>query len=354
MQQLPGKLLGWYDANARFLPWRSDPTPYKVWVSEIMLQQTQVETAIPYFQRFMDRFPDLASLAEAQESEVLQNWEGLGYYSRARNLHKAARIMVSNHSGQIPADVSTLKSLPGIGAYTAGAIASIAFGAPEPALDANIRRIYLRILDLHEPPGSKTDARLWEFAKEILPDSRIGDYNQALMDLGSAVCTPTNPHCQLCPLQIECLAFQHGTQTELPVHKPKAKVPHRLVVAAVIKRGNEVLLARRPADGMMGNLWEYPGGSLPEGTTDLPGALQALFGERFGLWIAVEAQVGVFKHAYTHFRITLHAFTCQLTDADQLSLPAEFSWVSIDSLSAYPMGKVARLISRKIDNGLEL
>jgi A/G-specific adenine glycosylase len=354
MQQLPGKLLGWYDANARFLPWRSDSTPYKVWVSEIMLQQTQVETAIPYFQRFMDRFPDLASLAEAQESEVLQNWEGLGYYSRARNLHKAARIMVSNHSGQIPADVTTLKSLPGIGAYTAGAIASIAFGAPEAALDANIRRIYLRILDLHEPPGSKTDDRLWEFAKDILPDSRIGDYNQALMDLGSAVCTPTNSLCQLCPLQTECLAFQRGTQKELPVRKPKTKVPHRLVVAAVIKRGNEVLLARRPADGMLGNLWEYPGGSLPEGITDPAGALQALLAERFGLWIAVEAQVGVFKHAYTHFRINLHAFTCQLTDADQLSLPAEFSWVSIDSLSAYPMGKVARLISRKIDNGLEL
>jgi A/G-specific adenine glycosylase len=166
-----------------------------------MLQQTQVETVIPYFQRFMDRFPDLASLAEAQESEVLQNWEGLGYYSRARNLHKAARIMVSNHDGQIPADVVTLKSLPGIGAYTAGAIASIAFGAPEPALDANIRRVTIRLLDLHEPPGNKMDARLWEFAKQILPDSRIGDYNQALMDLGSALCTPTNRLCLLCPLK---------------------------------------------------------------------------------------------------------------------------------------------------------
>ena len=348
MPQIAAKLLRWYDTNARSLPWRSDPTPYKVWVSEIMLQQTQVETVIPYFQRFMQRFPDLTSLAMAEENEVLQMWEGLGYYSRARNLHKAAREIFDEYAGQIPADVDALKSLPGIGAYTAGAIASIAFGAPEPALDANIRRVTIRLLDLHEPPGSETDKKLWEFAREILPDSRIGDYNQALMDLGSAICTPTNPLCQLCPLQAECLAFQRGTQAELPVRKPKAKVPHRLVVAAVITRGDEVLLVHRPADGMLGNLWEFPGGSVPENSVDLPGTLRALMEARFGISAEVQTLLGTFKHAYTHFRITLHAFNCQLSVNDPISLPPDFTWAIIDDLSAYPMGKVARLISQQL------
>ena len=348
MQRISDKLLLWYDENARSLPWRSDPTPFKVWVSEIMLQQTQVETVIPYFQRFMARFPDLPSLAKAEESEVLQVWEGLGYYSRARNLHKAARLIVADYAGQIPADIAALKSLPGIGAYTAGAIASIAFGAPEPALDANIRRVTIRLLDLHEPPGSKTDAKLWEFARQILPASRIGDYNQALMDLGSAVCTPVNPLCQQCPLKSDCVAFQHGTQSELPVRKLKVKVPHKLVVAAVITRGSEVLLAHRPADGMLGNLWEYPGGSVPECTSDLPDALRALLNSRFGLSVEVGSQLGAFKHAYTHFRITLHAFACQLSAPDHLTLPPDFAWAEITELSIFPMGKVARLISREL------
>ncbi len=348
MHQIPEKLLLWYHENARTLPWRSDPTPYKVWISEIMLQQTQVETVIPYFERFMARFPDLASLAQAEESEVLQIWEGLGYYSRARNLHKAARVIINDFDGRIPSDTNSLKSLPGIGAYTAGAIASIAFGAPEPALDANIRRVTIRLLDLNNPQGNKTDEILWNFSRQILPDMRAGDYNQALMDLGSAICTPTNPACQLCPLQSECLAFQSGTQSELPLRKPKAKVPHRLVLAAVITRGSKVLLARRPSDGMLGNLWEYPGGSVPEDTLALPEALQALLKARFGLPVEVETSMGTFKHAYTHFRITLHAFNCYLTDADRVVLPADFAWVEIRELPSFPMGKVARLISQKL------
>lgn len=348
MHPIPEKLLRWYDKNARQLPWRSDPTPYKVWVSEIMLQQTQVETVIPYFQRFMTRFPNLASLAEADESDVLQAWEGLGYYSRARNLHKAARTVVEDHAGQIPADVATLKSLPGIGAYTAGAIASIAFGAPEPALDANIRRVTIRLLDLHDLPGNETDLKLWDFAHQVLPGERTGDYNQALMDLGSAVCTPIDPACRRCPLNSECLAFQRDTQSELPLRKPKAKIPHKLIVAAVVTRGSKVLLARRPSDGMLGNLWEYPGGSVPESTPDLKNALQDLIYARFGLSISVKSELGVYKHAYTHFRITLHAFDIELTAADQVALPADFAWVEIAELSSFPMGKVARLISREM------
>jgi len=348
MHQIPAKLLRWYAANARSLPWRSDPTPYKVWVSEIMLQQTQVDTVIPYFQRFIARFPDVFHLAQAEESAVLQLWEGLGYYSRARNLHKAARIIADEYAGKIPDNVATLKSLPGIGAYTAGAIASIAFGAPEPALDANIRRVTIRLMDLHDLPGKDTDAKLCEFSRQVLPVERAGDFNQALMDLGSAICTPANPACSLCPLKSECLASQRGTQSELPWRKPKAKVPHRLVVAAVIRHGTEVLLAQRPSDGMLGNLWEFPGGSVPENTSALPTALQDLFVSRFGLTISVESAIGTFKHAYTHFSLTLHAFSCELTDANILPLPPDFAWVPITDLPDYPMGKVARQISTEL------
>ena len=345
MAPISEKLLHWYDANARSLPWRFDPTPYKTWISEIMLQQTRVETVIPYFERFIARFPEIGVLAAAEESDVLRLWEGLGYYSRARNLHKAARVMVEEYAGQIPADLAALRSLPGVGAYTAGAIASIAFGAAEPALDANIRRVGARLLDLHEPPGSEADRIMWEFCQRILPAQRSGDFNQALMDLASKVCTPKAPTCHLCPLWSDCLAFQRDTAAQLPVRKPKAKIPHKLVLAAVITRGDEVLLAQRPADGMLGKLWEYPGGSVPEETSSLPDALRELMLSRFGFRIVVGSPLSSYKHAYTHFRITLQTFRCELPGASPLPLPPGFAWAPIGELSTFPMGKVARQIS---------
>ena len=348
MAPISEKLLHWYDQNARSLPWRFDPTPYKTWISEIMLQQTRVETVIPYFERFIARFPEIGVLAAAEESDVLRLWEGLGYYSRARNLHKAARVMVEEYAGQIPADLAALRSLPGVGAYTAGAIASIAFGAAEPALDANIRRVGARLLDLHEPPGIEADRILWEFCRRILPAQRSGDFNQALMDLASKVCTPKAPTCHLCPLWSDCLAFQRDTAAQLPVRKPKAKIPHKLVLAAVITRGDEVLLAQRPADGMLGKLWEYPGGSVPEETSSLPDALRELMLSRFGFSINVGSPLSSYKHAYTHFRITLQTFRCELPGASPLPLPPGFAWALIGELSTFPMGKVARQISHNL------
>ena len=341
-------LLDWFAASRRDLPWRRDYDPYAVWVSEIMAQQTQMDRVVPYFTRFMARFPTLAALAAADEDAVNKAWEGLGYYSRARNQHKAARVMLEDYAGQIPADIAALRSLPGVGAYTAGAIASIAFGAAEPALDANIRRVGARLLDLHEPPGSEVDRILWEFCRRILPAQRSGDFNQALMDLASKVCTPKAPTCHLCPLWSDCLAFQRGTAAQLPVRKPKAKIPHRLVLAAVITRGDEVLLAQRPADGMLGKLWEYPGGSVPEETPSLPNALRELMLSRFGFRIDVGAPLGSYKHAYTHFRITLQTFRCELPGASPLPLPPGFAWAPIGELSTFPMGKVARQISHNL------
>lgn len=354
MLQISAKLLDWYDHNARRLPWRSDSSPYKVWISEIMLQQTQVETVIPFFERFLERFPDLTSLALADVSEVLRLWEGLGYYSRARNLLKTARVIKTEHAGKFPTSADALRRLPGIGDYTAGAIASIAFGQPEPALDGNIRRVFLRILDLHEPPCKQTDAQLLHFARLHLPPSRPGDFNQALMDLGSAICTPAKPACQHCPLQSDCLALQRGTQQLLPARKPKAEVPHRLVVAAVILLKGQALLRLRPSKGMLGGLWEFPGGAaLPE-SPDLPQALQVICASRFGLPIEVNALQKVYRHAYTHFRITLYAFRCQLQQPVSEGLPSGLAWVPAANLTSYPMGKVARLISRELQQELNL
>ncbi|MEP0804069.1 MAG: A/G-specific adenine glycosylase, partial [Chloroflexota bacterium] len=249
---LQTRLLAWYRKNKRILPWRGHPEPYAVWVSEIMLQQTRVETVIPYFERWMRLFPTVQALAEASEQEVLNAWEGLGYYSRARNLHKAAKVIVRDFGGNLPHSLSELIKLPGIGRYTAGAIASIAFGADEPALDGNLKRVYARLFDVTEAVDSpKGEKLLWEIARRNLPHGRAGDFNQALMDLGAAVCLPKNPRCLLCPLMELCKARENGTQELRPVRKPKKAVPHHVHAAGVIVRRGRVLLARRPPGGLL-------------------------------------------------------------------------------------------------------
>ncbi len=241
------------------MPWRNHPDPYAVWVSEIMLQQTRVETVIPYFEKWMNLFPNVNALANSSEQDVLNAWEGLGYYSRARNLHKAAKIVASKFNGELPRDLTELRSLPGIGRYTVGAIASMAFGMDEPTLDGNLRRVFSRLFDVDifadSPAGEKI---LWELAAQNLPKGQAGDYNQALMDLGSMICIPKNPRCLLCPLMKICEARQHGTQDLRPVLKPKKVVPQYVHAAAVIIQRGRVLLAQRPLDGLLGGMWEFP------------------------------------------------------------------------------------------------
>lgn len=345
------KLLDWYKKNARVLPWRSDPQPYKVWVSEIMLQQTQVDTVIPYFLRWMEKFPDLFSLASATEGDVLQAWEGLGYYSRARNLHKAARIVSKDYGGKLPDVTEELLKLPGIGRYTAGAIASIAYGKDSPALDGNIRRVYARLFNVKAPLSSKDSEKLlWKIAACELPSGNAGDYNQALMDLGSSICTPSNPLCMLCPLSEECQAYALGLQAELPVKKIKPQTPHYLVTAAVIKQDELVLIAKRPANGLLGGLWEFPGGKKNDTDPDLESCLQREIREELDAEIHIDHALGIYRHAYTHFKITLHAFACHLAGSNQPQAiqPDEIRWVRLDELTDYPMGKVDRLIADEI------
>lgn len=253
-------LLEYFDsvAGRRELPWRDeDADPYRVWVSEVMLQQTRAETVVPYYRRWLRRFPDLDSLAQAGEHEVLKAWEGLGYYRRARYLHRAARVVRERYGGQLPARPDELKALPGIGEYTAGAVASIAFGIPVPAVDGNTRRVLCRMLDQGDPSPST----LRRLAVSFVPYDRPGDFNQALMELGATICTPRNPDCEDCPVSDQCLAYERGTQEERPKRRKKKALPHFDIGTAVLVRADgKVLLSRRPAHGLLAGLWEFPGG----------------------------------------------------------------------------------------------
>lgn len=342
-------LLNWYTQNSRTLPWRADPNPYAVWVSEVMLQQTRVETVIPYFERWMERFPTPEALASASQEEALVVWEGLGYYSRARSLHQAARLIQAEYGGQIPGDVETLRRLPGIGPYTAAAIASISFGQDEAALDGNIRRVLARVFDVRQPARSpEGERRLWALAAEHLPPGRAGDYNQALMDLGSAVCTPRRPDCPGCPLRGICRARELGVQEQRPVASVSRGQPHYTVTAAVIHRNGAVLIARRPENGLLGGLWEFPGGKVMEGE-DLPTCLRREIKEELGVDVEVGEHLGVYRHAYTHFRVTLHAFHCLLPAGEPYPIQAsDIRWVKPTELAAFPMGKIDRRISKDL------
>ncbi|MBI5945750.1 MAG: A/G-specific adenine glycosylase [Chloroflexi bacterium] len=355
MNKLSASLLKWYRQHGRELPWRGNPDPYAVWVSEIMLQQTRVETVIPYFEKWMKLFPDVRALANASEQDVLNAWEGLGYYSRARNLHKAAKVVASDFNGELPRDLTELRSLPGIGRYTVGAIASMAFGMDEPTLDGNLRRVFARLFDVDEfadsPAGEKI---LWELAAQNLPKGQAGDYNQALMDLGATICLPNtpkaHPRCLLCPLMKMCETRKHGTQEMRPVLKAKKATPQYIHAAAVILQRGRVLLAQRPPDGLLGGMWEFPNARV---NADPAKELTKVIYAAYSLKARIERSrnvkrkeaLGIIQHAYTHFKVTVHAFRCDL-----VSIPKKknLKWVRLVELDDYPMGKVDRQIANKI------
>lgn len=343
-------LLNWYQHNARELPWRGSADPYAIWISEIMLQQTRVEAVIPYYQRWMERFPEVQTLSAATQQEVLAVWEGLGYYARARQLHSAAQLIVEKYGGQLPRTAAELQRLPGIGAYTAGAIASIAFGADEAALDGNIRRVLARLFNVTEPiRTSAGERRLWQLARQHLPPGRAGEYNQALMDLGATLCTPRQPRCLACPIAAHCQAFALGLQEQRPVQADKTVLPHYIVTAAVITRRGQVLIAQRPARGLLGGLWEFPGGKQQPGE-DLHACLQREILEELGVKVEPGQLLGTYQHAYTHFRVTLHAFCCRLPDGEQ-PRPLQVQqvrWAKPAELPSFPMGKIDRQIARKL------
>lgn len=344
-------LLAWWDNGHANLPWRCSRDPYGVWVAEIMLQQTQITTVIPYYERWLAAFPTLADLAAAPLDDVLKLWEGLGYYSRARNLHAAAQQVVQGYGGALPQTVPELMSLRGIGRYTAGAIASIAFNQRTPVLDGNVIRVLSRLTDLPDDvTQAATRRHLWELADHLVPDGRPGDYNESIMELGQLVCLPKSPRCLICPLTSICLARQHGTQAERPVRPPRKRTPHYDVVAGIIWRDEQptakghFLIAQRPLDGMLGGLWEFPGGKLEPGES-LQEALRREIREELVLEILPGRFLIQVDHAYTHFRITLHAFHAAYTGGEPTHIGvADHAWVTLADLDDYAFAVTDRKI----------
>ncbi len=350
--RLSSRLLAWYRLHKRTLPWRGHPDAYAVWVSEIMLQQTRVEAVIPYFEKWMRLFPTVRALANASEQGVLNAWEGLGYYSRARNLHKAAKIVVEQYNGELPSDLDWLRELPGIGRYTLGAIASIAFGMDASALDGNIKRVYARLFDVTEPVDSPAGEKvLWQLADENLPKGHAGDYNQALMDLGATICVPKNPRCLICPVMELCQAREKGVQDQRPVKTPKKDMPHYVHAAGVIIERGRVLLAQRPSSGLLGGMWEFPNGRVnSDPAQGLANALKTGYNLRLRAIRASRAAtafsaLGIVQHGYSHFSVTVHVFRCEL--ASKPGAP-NLKWIPLKQLDDYPMGKIDRQIAKMI------
>jgi A/G-specific adenine glycosylase len=330
------RLLGWYDIAHRDLPWRVrgvHPAPYHVLVSEFMLQQTQVATVIPYFERFMRRFATLAELAAADEQEVLRHWQGLGYYARARNLLRCARQVVADHRGELPADIATLQTLAGIGRYTAGAISSIAFGKRVPILDANVTRVICRLDKIQaDPKDRNVQAQLWRRAEEILPRKRVGDFNSALMELGALICTPRSPECLICPVRVHCQAFAAGLVDRIPVQQKKARSPLLRRQTFCIRRGGRWLIEQRPPTGRWAGMWQFI--TRPAESADpLP------------VKISHPQPIGDVSHSLTHRRYEFEVFACEITRKATRKPPESMRWVTLVELAKFPLPRPHVLIA---------
>lgn len=340
------RLLDWYRRHRRPLPWRASRDPYRIWISEIMLQQTRVEQIAPHFERFIARFPTLRELAAASEEEVLKAWEGLGYYARARNLYRAARRIAEEYEGRFPDTCEGLLSLPGIGQYTAAAVSSIAFDRPHPALDGNATRVLCRVLRIEEDPSrSAVKTRLIAAGERLLAPESAGDFNQGMMELGARICTPRQPRCLVCPVATWCRArAELADPSVLPIRKTKKEKPHWEVTAGLIWKRGKLLIAQRPTQGRLGGLWEFPGGKQEPGET-LPECLARELREELGIEIEVGEHLISVDQAYTHFDITLHAFAARhLRGQPQALGCADWRWATLDKLDEYPFPRADRRI----------
>ena len=344
----PAQLLTWYDGHYRPLPWRETSDPYRIWLSEVMLQQTQVETVIPYYHRWLARFPTIAHVAQASDTEVLKLWEGLGYYRRALQFHQACQQIHNQLGGQLPADPSDFRRLPGVGPYTFAAVRSICFGDRLPAVDGNVKRVVARVLKCSET--GQTLARAVEQALgPVMPGERPGDFNQAIMDLGATICTPRQPQCGICPVAMQCQAHIHGQVADYPVRIGRKPIPHVPVAVGVVWRGDQLLISRRPLDGLLGGLWELPGGKIKAGET--PGeAVRREVEEEVGLKVKVGPIVGTIRHSYTHFSITMYACHCTYIDGTPRPIGCtDLKWISWDELGQFPFPRANRKLFPLID-----
>ena len=344
-------LLTWFAANKRDLPWRVDYSPYHIWISEIMGQQTQMDRVVEYFNRWITRFPNITVVAEASELHILKAWEGLGYYSRAKNIQRTAKRLVAEGDGQIPADEKLLRALPGIGPYTAAAILSIAFNQPAVLLDANVERLFARLLDIDQPvKQAEVQAQFRKLAEFLLPESQARQFNQALMEFGALLCRPKNPNCSSCPLRDHCRAYQQNTVARRPVARKKEKKVEITMACGIIRHNGLYYIQQRMAGDVWGSLWEFPGGRLNQGETPEQAALREIREEtefavnRLDLFATV-------VHHYTKYRVTLHGFTCRLTGTQikpVLHAASQYHWVDADSLGDFPYPAGHRMLVERL------
>lgn len=322
------RLLNWYRREARDLPFRDETDPYRVWISEIILQQTRVAQGTPYIQRFLKSLPTLNHLARADLDQVLKLWEGLGYYSRARNLHRAAKIIREQKGGRLPANAEEWERLPGVGRYTAGAISSIAYGEKVPVLDGNVKRLLARLLDLKSSiDEGPVERHLWEVMDRLVQGQAPGDFNQAMMDLGAHRCKPKAPLCEACPVQTFCSAHANGSELKRPLRTKKKPVPHHAIVIAAIKKNGRYLLGKRPPKGLLGGLWEFPGGKLDPGETHNDALIREVK-EELGITVQPGEFVASVNHAYSHFRVTLHVYACRhISGKPSAHVHTQLKWV---------------------------
>ena len=349
-RSLQTNLLKWFKRYQRDVPWRRTRDPYRIWLSEVMLQQTQTAKVVPYYVNFLKRFPMIDTLAKAPISQVLKKWEGLGYYARARNLHRAARFLVQNNNGRLPRDYEKLLEIPGIGPYTAAAVGSIAFNLPYAVVDGNVERVLSRLFHLKSSPKQKEGKRIVaELAQELLPDNQARWWNQAVMELGALICTPRRPRCDECPVEKFCLAKQNlNDPSALPVKLPRRALPHNNIVIGLVWKNGRVLIDRRKMDGMLGGLWELPGGKIQNGETHVA-ALQRELREE----LAIETEVGDYfmkvDHSYSHFSVTLYAYHCRHIAGVPRAIACEtWRWTRPQDLRRYAFPAANRRIIQSL------
>lgn len=343
-------ILNWYREHKRPMPWRETKDPYKIWISEIMLQQTRVDQAWPYFERFIGEFPTVFDLAKADQQKVLKAWEGLGYYSRARNLHKAAKSIVTDYDGKLPEDYDEIIKLKGIGPYTAAAITSIAFGKPNAVVDGNVIRVITRYFGIGDDIRStRTIKQVQAHVNDLISDEHPADFNQGLMEIGSTICTPAKPNCLNCPISDGCIASKTARTDSIPFKSPAKKKPHKHIGVGIIQRNDDkVLIALRPENAMLGGLWEFPGGKQEEGES-ISKTVERELNEELGVEVYAFKEFMKLKHVYSHFSITLHAYLCKLISGEPKPKSSqEIRWVDINELEQFPFPKANKSLTEKL------
>lgn len=337
LKLLRKKLLEWYQAHHRDLPWRCSKNPYHIWVSEVMLQQTQVKTVLNYYRRFIKKFPDIQRLAAADLDAVLKAWEGMGYYARARNLHRAAKIVLHDHGGRIPHHWDAFHNLPGVGDYIAAAVLSIAFNQTHAVVDGNVKRALARLFKMPAPVNHPGSLRPFKEAAEKLLDTRQpGIFNQAMMELGALICKPRNPLCETCPLTRRCMAYQSRQVADFPKRQKARPIPQYDIAVGVVFKDNHVLITRRKTDGLLGGLWEFPGGEIKNGESAQAACIREIK-EEVNLEVSIERHLSTVKHAYTHFKIVMDVFCCRYKAGRvKLKGPVAFRWIRLNALKNYP------------------